>query len=157
MKKTVFIILASCLAVFSASAQVDDNALGIRVGGGNFSGVEFSYQRGLSDANRLEFDLGIGSNKHFSGIGLSGIYQWVWPIGGEGFNWFAGPGAGLALYNGKGDNDDFVGLSLGGQIGVGYSFKIPLQLTIDTRPMFDIMADSDAFGWGLALGIRYRF
>ncbi len=157
MKKTILLVAALLVAGFVAQAQVDKNAIGLRLGGGNNYGGELSYQLGMSDKNRLEFDLGFGGNKNYNTVGLSGIYQWVWPIGGQGFNWYVGPGAGLSINSGKDNHDDFFGVSVGGQIGVGYNFNIPLGLTLDTRPMWDFLSDNDAFGWGIALGIRYRF
>lgn len=158
MKKLVFAVLA--IAVCSAAhAQVDKNAIGLRIGGGNLAGAEFSYQLGFNNVNRLELDLGFGGNNHYNAIGLCGIYHWVWNIGTEGFNWYVGPGAGLSLFSGKNDIPNYTGVSIGGQIGLGFNFRIPLQLTIDTRPMWDLTAGdgADTFGWGLALGVRYRF
>ncbi len=157
MKKTIVLVAIAMMAGFTAKAQVDRNALGLRIGGGSVSGAEISYQLGFSDSNRLELGLGFGGNSNYNRIGMAGVYQWVWPIGGQGFNWYVGPGAGITLNNGKHDHDDYVGVAIGGQIGVGYNFNIPLQLTIDARPMFDFIEESDGFDWGLALGIRYRF
>ncbi len=157
MKKILLAVAVVAMTCLAANAQVDKNAIGLRLGGGSFSGGEISYQLGLGQANRLELDLGFGGNKNYSSLGLSGIYQWVWPIGGQGFNWYVGPGAGLSINTGKGGYENFFGLAIGGQIGVGYNFNIPLGLTLDTRPMWDFLADADGFGWGLALGVRYRF
>ncbi len=155
MKKAIVLAAVAVAMCLTANAQVDKNAIGLRLGGGSFSGAEISYQLGLSAKNRLELDLGFGGNKNYNVIGVAGIYQWVWPIGGDGFNWYAGPGAALSMNSGKDDHDNFFGLGIGGQIGIAYKFNIPLQLSIDTRPMFDFLADSDGFGWGLALGVRY--
>ncbi len=157
MKKHITVIILALLAGYTASAQVDPHAIGLRLGGGSGYGVEFSYQHGFGSDNRLELDLGFGGNNHYSRIGLVGIYQWVWNIGNDGFNWFIGPGAGLAMNSGKDNYDNYFGLAIGGQVGLGFNFNIPLQLTLDTRPMFDVLADTDGFGWGISLGVRYRF
>lgn len=157
MKKFfLFLVIASFVSL-SAGAQVDRNALGVRLGGGASFGGEFSYQLGFSNVNRLELDLGFGGDSDYSRMSLAGTYQWVWPIGGDGFNWFVGPGAGISLNNGKKDHNDYFGMAIGGQIGLGYNFKIPLGLTLDTRPMWDFLSDDNGFNWGLALGVRYRF
>jgi hypothetical protein len=58
-----------------ASAQINKNALGLRIGGSNSYGAEFSYQRGLSKANRVEVDLGLRSRETYSAFALAGIYQ----------------------------------------------------------------------------------
>jgi len=157
MKKLISFAVIAMLACFTANAQVDKNAFGLRIGSGSYSGAELSYQIGMGSDNRLELDLGFSTNNSYNLVGLAGIYQWVWPIGSNGFNWYAGPGAGLSMVNGKGNRDNYFGVVVGGQIGIGYNFKSPLQLTLDTRPMWDFLADNDAFGWGLALGLRYRF
>lgn len=157
MRKTAILCLLAVMACWTTvSAQVDRNALGLRIGGGTVSGAEISYQVGVSSKNRVEIGLGFGGNNHYNRIGLAATYQWVWNIGHEGFNWFIGPGAGVAFNNGKEDRQDYTALGLGGQIGLGFNFNIPLQLTLDTRPFWDF-GDESEFNWGLALGIRYRF
>ena len=158
MKKIVFVAIA--LVVYTAtSAQVDKNALGLRLGGGNFSGGELSYQLGVSNVNRFEFDAGFNFNDFYDALGLTATYQWVWDIGTEGLNWYAGPGAGLSMFSGKKGYGNYTGISVGGQVGLGYNFRVPVQLTLDTRPMWALSAKDgvDAFGWGIALGVRYRF
>ncbi len=157
MKKKITTALMGLIICFTANSQVDPHAIGLRIGGGDSFGAEISYQHGLSQKNRLELDLGFGGNSQYNRMGLSGIYHWVWNLGNEGLNWYVGPGAGLSINSGKDDHDDYFGLSIGGQIGLGFNFKVPLQLTLDARPMLNIISDDDTFGWGLALGIRYRF
>ncbi len=160
MKKKVAVVLLCIFSCIAANSQVSPHAIGLRIGGGDNFGAEVSYQHGFSKQNRLELDLGFGGNSHYSRLGIAGIYHWVWNIGNDGFNWYIGPGAGLTANNGKDNHDDYVGLAIGGQIGLGFNFKIPLQMSLDVRPMWDFLSDDhndDAFGWGLALGIRYRF
>ena len=142
MKKTVINFLVSFCAVTFANAQ--DNALGVRL----TSGAEVSYQRSLSDANRLEFNLGWGWNT----TSLTGFYQWVNPIT-EGFKWYIGPGAGIGLFN----SNTVIGV--GGTIGIEYNFAIPLQLSLDWRPLFSFgnSHDSNYGSANVGLGIRYKF
>ncbi|MEG1554534.1 MAG: hypothetical protein RRZ64_03600 [Rikenellaceae bacterium] len=151
MKKLLFLSVAFLAMSFSASAQLskgttysEKNAIGLRLG----YGVEASYQRTLNNSNRIEADLGFMSD----GFSVAGIYQWVWSIDKvQGLGWYAGPGVGLGVWD-----DDF-NISIDGQIGLEYGFKIPLSLSIDWRPSINFMRD-DAFGWdGFALGVRYRF
>ena len=50
---------------FSTQAQeISKNALGLRLGDNDGFGGEISYQRGLSDNNRLELDLGWRNNNN---------------------------------------------------------------------------------------------
>lgn len=149
--KKVFVILLVCLtAVGSMNAQ--DKAIGLRLGGGSASGGEISFQKDLSDANRVELDLGFIGNNTYNGLSLTGVYQWVWDLEGlgEGFRWYAGVGAGLRAFNG-------LGLGLAGQLGIEYNFpSIPIQLSLDTRPGW-YFGGVNGFDGGAALGVRYKF
>ncbi|SHG33668.1 hypothetical protein SAMN05444483_10951 [Salegentibacter echinorum] len=146
-----------------AEAQtISDNALGLRFGGGDGVGAEVSYQRALGmDNNRLEVDFGWRNNSDFDAVKLTGLYQWVWNIEG-GFNWYAGVGAGLLSVNAEDyyDDDDGTYLFVAGDIGIEYSFDIPLMLSLDFRPEFGFFSDNDVlneFAPDIALGVRYQF
>lgn len=145
--------------------DISDNALGLRLGDSDGFGAEISYQRLLSGNNRLELDLGIRSGNNYDGFKLAGIYQWVWNIDG-GFNWYAGPGAGIASYsydyrdNGVRIDDNQTFLFIGGDIGIEYNFDIPLLISLDFRPEFGFGNDrynNDDLDFDIALGIRYQF
>ncbi len=158
MKKVLMSIITIVVISLGVNAQVEDHAIGVRLGGGNYgSGFEASYQHGLGDANRLEFDLGLNSQNGGSYMSIAGIYQWVWSLDAisDGFNWYAGPGAQLLLVS----NATAVGV--GGEIGVEYNLNgpadVPLAISLDTRPMFNFFSGGSDFGWGAALGIRYTF
>ena len=162
MKRIFLIAIAFVGSTMFMNAQdIADNALGLRIGDSDGFGAEVSYQLGLSENNRLELDLGLRSGSNYNGFKLAGIYQWVWNIDG-GFNWYAGPGAGLGSYSYKAyndrakDNRTFV--FIGGDIGIEYIFDIPLMLSLDFRPEFALGNDDyDDLGFDIALGIRYRF
>lgn len=143
--------MIACLAITSAASA--QKALGLRVGSGSASGIEVSFQKDLRKMNRLELDLGVesGDNDH-SGVTLIGDYQWVWDLSdlSEGFKWYAGAGGGVHIF-------DNIGLGFNGQIGIEYTLQeIPLQLSLDTRPGF-YFGGGDGFGYGAALGVRYKF
>ena len=147
MKRLALAILFSISVGSFVNAQ--SNALGIRFDAGYGTGIEASYQRYLGDANRLEIGLGLDFDK---GLRANAVYQWVWDLSqlAEGFKWYAGVGAGLALY-------DKTNIGVLGNLGIEYNFKIPLQLSLDIRPGFYLIEDTH-FGWGgMALGIRYKF
>ena len=145
---------------FVASAQVfDKNAIGIKFGGatGDFSGAgaQISYQMGLNDINRLEFNLALNSSSSYTTFAVGGIYQWVWNIDG-GFNWYIGPGASIGLASVKhGDSELLMGII--GAVGVEYRFpQVPIQLSLDVNPTFGLM-NSQGFYASFGLGIRYCF
>ena len=154
--KKIFVLLVAVFA-FGIAANAQD-ALGLRFGGGTKYGAEISYQKSLAD-NRLEFDLGVNL-PDFDFFYLTGVYQWTGEIG-SGFGWFAGVGARLAMWswdNGYNNGDTDFALALAGQAGLEYNFDaIPIQITLDIRPAFYLIPDTD-FHWGdIALGLRYRF
>ena len=159
MYKQITLIVSLIILSFTVNAQVEPHAIGARFGGSNYGGgLEVSYQHGLGDANRLEFDLGWSGHRGVSHMRFSGIYQWVWALDG-GLNWYAGPGAQFILASSNGNSASAFGI--GGDIGIEYNFNendVPLILSLDTRPMFHF-GDRyfDDFGWGIGLGVRYTF
>ncbi|MDD2279591.1 MAG: hypothetical protein PHD06_10515 [Bacteroidales bacterium] len=164
MKKVLTILFLISSVSFYTQAQVNPHAIGLRFGGdGSSNGAEISYQHGLSNLNRLEFDLGFRGYKDYSNMFVSGTYQWDWNIT-EGLNWYVGPGAALGFYSWRGDDDDRkssgASVGIGGQIGLEYDFNkhgAPILLSIDTRPMFDFVGYNNGFGWGASLGVRYTW
>lgn len=155
MKKLLFIVALISLGAV-AGAQVLPNALGARLyGGDSYSGAELSYQKGLNDRNRLELDASFGFKSEFTRIALIGIYHWDWKIAG-GFNWYIGPGASLSYDNFN--ENTYVNVGLGGQIGIEYKFRdLPLLVSLDSRPMWDFLGDVNGLGVGAALGIRFTW
>lgn len=166
MYKIILAIITIVIISFTANAQVEDRAIGLRLGGGNNgSGFEASYQHGLSDVNRIEVDLGWGSKNvglfktSVSVMSVAATYQWVFELDGA-LNWYAGPGAQFLLASTTNYTETSIGV--GGQLGIEYNFNendVPLILSLDTRPMIQF-GDRNAFGgfgFGIALGIRYTF
>lgn len=145
--------------------EISKNAIGLRIGDNDGFGTEISYQRAVgNNNNRLEFDLGFRGNDNFDAIRLTGLYHWVWNIDG-GFNWYAGPGAGIARVNFDDDNfpvnerrDDETYVYLAGDIGIEYNFDFPLLLSLDFRPEFGFSDNlDDDLDFDIALGVRYQF
>ena len=161
MKKLFLLSIAIFGFTFAASAQdISENAIGLRLGDSDGFGAEISYQRALSDSNRLELDLGLRSGKGYDGFKLAGLYQWVMPLDGA-FNWFTGVGGGLGSYSfdnvAPGFDDSETFFFVAGDIGIEYNFEIPLQLAIDARPELGFGDFRDDLDFDIALSIRYRF
>ncbi|GAB2770119.1 hypothetical protein [Salinimicrobium soli] len=155
MKK--LILLTFCVFGFALTSQaqsIADNALGLRLGDNDGFGTEISYQRGLSDNNRLEFDLGWRSRNNTDAFRLTGLYQWVWNIEG-GFNWYAGAGAGIGSVDNDDDSDFFA--LVAGDVGIEYDFDFPLLISLDFRPEIGFNDYNDDLGFDIALGVRYQF
>ena len=162
MKQIIFTVIALVAITFSAHSQrISKNAIGIRFGDSDGFGTEISYQRALSESNRLEFDLGWRSNDVFDAYRLTGLYQWVWTLDGN-FNWYVGAGGGVAQvnfddnFNGFADDSETY-LYGAGDIGIEYNFDIPLLISLDFRPEFGFGSYNDDLDLDIALGIRYQF
>jgi hypothetical protein len=166
MKKVILSAFMLLGLAFSTQAQdISKNALGLRLGDNDGFGGEISYQRGLSNNNRLELDLGWRNSNDVDAFKLAGLYQWVWNIDG-GFNWYAGVGGGVGSWSFdapaeyKGDDSGVI-LFAAGDVGIEYNFsEAPIQLSLDFRPELYFDSDDyrdDNFGPDIALGIRYKF
>ncbi len=158
MKKLFLLAIAFIgFTTLSNAQDISPNAIGLRLGDSDGFGAEVSYQRGLDDNNRLEFDLGWRSGNGYDGFKLAGLYQWVWNIDG-GFNWYAGAGGGVGSYSfDNNDFDDETFIFAAGDIGIEYNFDIPLLLSLDFRPELGFGDFRDDVDFDIALGIRYQF
>ena len=151
MKKIITIALS--VLAFAAVTSAQPRAIGLRIGGS----AEATYQHSIG-GNFIEGDLGLGI-LNGGGFYATGIYDFV--IGSiDNFNFYAGPGLQMGLYNGVNDNAEkttkfFFGLA--GQVGFEWQFtSIPLNLSLDWRPGIDFCGAG--FYWSsFALGVRYRF
>lgn len=158
MKKIILSAIMLMGLAFTTQAQdISKNALGLRLGDNDGFGGELSYQRGLSDNNRLELDLGWRNSKNTDAFKLTGIYQWVWNIDGN-FNWYAGVGGGLGSWSNNDINNDGTFVFAAGDVGIEYSFdEAPIMLSLDARPEFGFSDYNDDLGFDIALSIRYKF
>ena len=158
MRKLFLLVVAFIgFTALSSAQDISPNALGLRLGDSDGFGAEISYQRAISDNNRLEFDLGWRSGNSFDGFKLAGLYQWVWNIDG-GFNWYAGVGGGVGSYSfDNNELDDETFLFAAGDIGIEYGFDIPLLISLDFRPELGFGTYTDDLDFDIALGIRYQF
>lgn len=157
MKKVVFVFAALFALGLSARAQ---HALGVRLGGGtSYGGAELSYQLPVTDMNRIEFDLGWNYYGKWSNANLAAVFHWKWNIV-DNLDWYVGPGAMFSVYNIAAkqiaEGEHRFGLGIGGQIGLQYTFNIPLQLSLDARPIWNFIGYAKDWG-SFALGIRYVF
>ena len=151
MKK--IIIAAALVLGFAAAASAQPRALGVRIGNGG----EISYQHSLGN-NFLEVDggLGLGLVDGTFNVGATGIYNFMISEFGNGFGFYAGPGATVGL--GLGEANYFT-LAAAGMVGIEYNFDIPLQLSLDFRQHLGLGFNGHGF-WApsrIGLGIRYRF
>ena len=159
MKKYFLLLILPLIVVASAgsaSAQYN-NAVGLRLGPA--WGITFKHK--MSDAAGLEFLL----NTHWGGFSVTGMYEHHIPVLTDGMNFYIGGGAHLGFYGGNGRYDKYwdnygggAYLGLDGILGLEYTFsEIPLNLSIDWKPAFDIVGHRGFWGDGGALSVRYAF
>ncbi|RMZ50289.1 hypothetical protein EB822_09195 [Flavobacteriaceae bacterium PRS1] len=158
MKKGLLLSIALIGFAFTMNAQyIASNAIGLRLGDSDGFGAEISYQTRVRDTNRLEFGLGWSDNNNITAIRIIGLYQWVWKLDGS-FNWYAGFGGGLASLNSNNNLfDDETALFVAGDIGIEYSFEIPLLISLDFRPEIGFGKINKDLDFDIALGLRYQF
>jgi len=160
MKKLFFTALAIFAVCLFAEAQlISENAIGLRLGDSDGLGTEISYQRALGTDTRLEANLGWRNGDDFDGFKVTGLHQWVWNIDG-GFNWYAGAGGGLGIYDfdtpiDGDDSETFIFVA--GNVGIEYDFDIPLLLSLDFRPEIGFGDVNDDLDFDIAFSIRYQF
>ena len=155
--KKLALILALVMGI-AISIEAQPRAIGARLGGN----TEFSYQHQLGSSNMLDATAGLTFGWNWMSISATAVYDWIFPINswsyaGE-WNWYAGPGAGIGFL--FGEYKIPVALNIGGQIGIEYQFDFPLTLSVDYRPMLNILGFGDKCWnnfFGAALGVRYRF
>ena len=151
MKK--IIIAAALVLGFAAAASAQPRALGVRIGNGG----EISYQHSLG-SNFLEVDggLGLGLIDGTFNVGATGIYNFMISEFGNGFGFYAGPGAGVGLALG---DVNYLALSAAGMVGIEYNFNFPLQISLDFRQHIGIGFSGNGI-WApssIGLGLRYQF
>ena len=154
MKKLLLVLVAVMGLTFAANAQ----NIGARLKTGNLLllgesyGAEFSYQHPLGSINRLELVAGYSYGQY---INFTAAYHWTFPIAGD-FGWFIGPCANVGYCINHG-----LGLSIGAQGGAEWNpHNIPLQISVDARPLYDFLMNPECgykgFAPGFAVGVRYR-
>lgn len=160
MKRIALMTLGMLFLTSTLSFSQNNNALGLRLGGGNTVGAEISFQTPFQN-NRAELDLGFGGNSNWDYWNLAGIYQWVMPIDNA-FYWYLGLGPSIGSWSYVGHypdgNDEGISLALALNAGVEYTFsEVPIQLSIDTRPELGIINNGNRSRFGLAFSVRYVF
>ncbi len=158
MKKVTVFLAVILASVTIASAQNYDKAIGLRLGYG--AAVDFKWN--VTDVNSWNFNLSIPA---FRGFMASGAYQWNWPlgdlgVGGQGFNAYVGPAAGVGYLGVSGFRGFMLGIGAHG--GIEYKFNAPIALAIDCKPMVTYITGDYTGLWAtgladLGLVVRYTF
>ena len=192
MKKILLTLSVIAIAYVSLSAQ--PKAFGLRIGP---DGIDADYIHTISSDRFIEGNLGVDFGFEANGnagIKATGIFNFVWarPAWTDKGKWalYAGPGITLGYVDdcvpydvlnkriACFDNGFMIGLV--GQVGLEYSFTIPLQIALDLRPCIGMhindgsfrfpntdhtvnyeskvgLYDNGLFGMYPSVSIRYRF
>ena len=149
MKK---LLLAAIFCLFAATSFAQNNALGLRAGGG----AELQYERFLNSGNVLKVNAGLFD---FDGS-IFGTVLHNWELGNwsnwtpKAGEWFVqvGVGAAVGLYNGAESAAINVGVAGDAAFGIHFS-GAPITLAVDYRPTVLFLHDAlgKGFGnWGLS-------
>lgn len=156
MKKIIITFLIAFSFVSISVAQDYNTGIGLR--GGYFNGLTVKHF--ISQNSALE---GIISSR-WSGFNLTGLYE----IHNQAFDterlkWYYGFGGHVGFWDG-GDVDwgdpgtSYTVLGIDGILGLEYSFQeIPINLSVDWKPAFNIVGDKGLWADSGALSIRYIF
>ncbi len=146
MKKLILSIAIAVASIGAAQAQDYNWAVGLRMGG-DTGGISAKHKIGPSSA--IE---GIASAYWDDGFMLTALYERYIPVFGQGFNFFYGAGAHL------GNFDEVFILGVDGILGLEYNFaRVPISLSLDWKPAFNIIEDTDFWAADIALGVRVTF
>lgn len=148
MKKTLLIVVLAVLAVLpQAKAQRGSYSWGAGVRVGADYGITVKKYMG---STALDF-MGI---IHNDGFQVSGLYEWQKGLG-NGFTFYYGLGASIGVWNDNDDNSDF-GLAIDGIAGVEWKIpSIPFTLSLDWKPSFELIPNTDFYAKGFALSFKY--
>lgn len=162
MKHSVLLVFLIVGSLFTVQSQnLSKHALGVRFGDNDGFGGEISYQHELGEMTRLELDLGYRDHASIDAFKLTGIFQWVFIID-NGFNWYAGLGAGVGSWSYKNriepEDENGLFINADANLGIEYDFKAPIQISIDFRPEIGVVGDyGKDTDLDLAMSIRFQF
>ena len=139
----------------------DSYKTGIGLYGGLNSGITFKHH--ITDG--IAFEVMVGSR--WKGLNITGLYEaCVFADYSKELVWNFGIGPRIGFYNGK-NSKDYLGqnrpdktyslIGFVGSYGIEYCFKkIPITLSLDYRPFYDMKGDADSMIDG-AFTLRYTF
>lgn len=143
--KKVKILLSFVALITFTMAQAQE--IGLRFGdvAGNNVAID-----GIFGANwgRTHANVSFGE----IGVGMDAIWEPIYkPLGGEAFNWYAGVGPSALI-------GDVFFLGVSGEVGLAYEFNTaPISLSLDYRPTFWIIEETDFSAGGFGFNVRYVF
>lgn len=156
MKRIIFVLLMSVAFHFLATAQSYQTGVGLR--GGFSNGITVKHF--ISEGTAVE---GILSTR-WRGFLITGLYELEKSTAVNGLDWYYGVGGHIGVWNNNRDNNPFTDdggatiLGIDGILGIEYTFGgIPINLSLDWKPAFNLIGSTGFWGDSGALSIRYVF
>jgi hypothetical protein len=156
--KKIIVCIAFLLSLNFGFSQDYDNGIGLRAGFA--SGITFKHF--LNSHAAFE---GIAATR-WQGFEFTGLYE----VHGQAFdvdrlNWYYGAGAHLGLYNGNNhnshwanQNENYVVVGADLILGIEYNIEtIPINLSLDWKPVINVLGHQGIWADGGALSVRYIF
>jgi hypothetical protein len=155
-------IALSCLIVFClvSISYAQDYKTGIGLRGGFANGITLKHF--TKDKSAFEFILA----SRWRGLEITGLYE----IHNQAFdtkrlNWYFGFGGHVGFWNGDNTKNwwgepgrNYTVLGIDGILGLEYNFtEVPINLSLDWKPAFNLAGYSGFWYDGGALSIRYIF
>lgn len=150
------ILLAIVVFLFSLNLNAQQYNTGVGLRGGFSNGITVKH---FFSGNKA-FE-GIISNR-WRGLNLTGLVEFTQPFA-EGFDWYYGVGGHIGFWRGYNnhpwfdeDENNYTVIGLDGIIGIEYTFKeIPLNLSLDYKPAFNLYGYWGYWGDEFALSLRF--
>ncbi len=154
-KSTIYLFFALFLGYFSANAQAYENAIGLR--GGFHSGITFKH---FIDDNKALEAIVDSRWRGFEVVGLLEFQNEITDV--EGISWYYGFGAHIGFYDDKyvgwGESTSYMVIGPDGILGIEYAIpSIPIAISLDWKPSFNLIGYSHFYGDEGAFSIRYTF
>ncbi len=153
--KTVSLLILLALISFSSNAQDYNTAIGVRLG----------YGTGITAKHFIASNRAVEGiiDSRWQGVRVTGLYEVHKKFpNAEGLGWYYGVGAHIGFWNTRNRRNEFNNASavvgIDGIIALDYTFKeLPINLSLDWKPGFNIIGYSGYWGREIAVGIRYAF
>jgi hypothetical protein len=151
MKRLVLTALLLITAATCINAQDYKTGIGIR--GGLYNGLTIKHF--ISGKAALE---GLVATR-WAGFEITGLYEiHATAFDVDRLNWYYGAGAHVGNFGNDYPGGSVTVVGLDGILGIEYNIKeIPINISLDWKPAFNLIGYSHFFGDGGALSIRYIF
>ncbi len=156
MKKLLIATVFVFSLVFNLSAQSYQTGIGLR--GGFSNGLTIKHF--LTESTAVE---GILSTR-WRGFLITGLYELERTTSVSGLDWYYGIGGHVGFWNRVRDNNPFFDndggtvVGVDGIIGIEYTFdEIPINLSLDWKPAFNLIGYTGFWGDNGAFSIRFVF